>query len=175
MTIDNSVVYFIEDLDNHRIKIGSTKNIENRIQAIRTNNSSAIRLIGTISFPSSVVFDKEKMFHLYWVESKAYREWYNITKAQIEALCLSLNYILTTPSDDEQNDDSEDDMIECLMKRFSGMNIATKEFNKIYREECFQLKKKPLPIRSLGAIIIDNGVTKSNVDGRISYKFPDSL
>ena len=67
-------IYFIQDGDNQRIKIGKAKDPEIRLDALQTANSGILTLL--VAIPSNDMVEDEKYFHKKFAASHLRGEWF---------------------------------------------------------------------------------------------------
>lgn len=96
-------VYLIGEVGNeNRFKIGSTrcKDVNKRLKQLQTGNSEELYIKS--SFETSRPFRLEKMLHNRFKSSNLIGEWFELSKADVEAfktICEQLQYIIDSLKD----------------------------------------------------------------------------
>ena len=67
------MVYFIEDIENKRIKIGKSKNPAHRLSQLQVSNSNKLKIIGVIEDNIHLI---EQDFHILFSDYRIRGEWF---------------------------------------------------------------------------------------------------
>ena len=93
-------VYLIHDIYNNTYKIGVTKNLEKRIKALQTGNSTKLDLIMT--YETEYPFRLETMLHRKFEQYRENNEWFGLPNDIVECFhyyCQQMNYIIISLKD----------------------------------------------------------------------------
>lgn len=68
-------IYFLTD--NINVKIGTTRNLDNRVLSLQTGNSEELKLLYTIEIEDEEAYSFESFIHLMCVAFKIKNEWFH--------------------------------------------------------------------------------------------------